>query len=136
MNQDDHPTIASLHKATYGILFFATPHKDMIVEDIRMMLACQDNHPRHVLLQRINRESDLTSQLVDFKNLIRDRRIVGFYETEQTRRLEFSAESQSWRRTGHFITAVDTNAALLHLPDHIEDKIPPPHRPLPNRQVW
>jgi hypothetical protein len=27
-------------------------------------------------------------QLVDFKNLIRDRKVVSFYETEQTRALE------------------------------------------------
>jgi hypothetical protein len=30
----------------------------------------------------------LASQLADFKNLIRDRKVVSFYETEQTRQLE------------------------------------------------
>ena len=54
------------------------------------MLAGQDNHPRNVLLQQIREKSDmLASQLADFKNLIRDRKVVSFYETGQTRQLEF-----------------------------------------------
>jgi hypothetical protein len=35
-----------------------------------------------------------------------------------------NAETQNWRRTGNFITAVDPESAMLHLPDHIEEKIP------------
>jgi hypothetical protein len=54
------------------------------------MLAGRETSPRNVLLQQISHKSDLLiSQLVDFKNLIRDRRVVSFYETEQTRQLEF-----------------------------------------------
>ena len=88
-NEDDHPTIASLHRATYGILLFATPHKGLVVNDIQKMLAGQENHPRNALLQQINHKSDLLiAQLIDFKNLIRDRKVVSFYETEQTRQLE------------------------------------------------
>ena len=88
-NEDDHPTIASLHRATYGILFFATPHKGLVVNDIQKMLAGQEKHPRNALLQQINHKSDLLiSQLADFRNLIRDRKVVSFYETEQTRQLE------------------------------------------------
>lgn len=87
-NEDDHPTLASLYKATYGILFFAVPHKGLIVDDIKSMLD-QENHPRKVLLEQISRGSDLLiPQLADFKDLIRDRKIITFYETEQTRRLE------------------------------------------------
>lgn len=81
--------IASLHRATYGILLFATPHKGLLINDIQKMLAEQENHPRNALLQQINLKSDLLiSQLADFKNLIRDRKIVSFYETQQTRQLE------------------------------------------------
>ena len=88
--EDDHSAIASLYKATYGILLFATPHKGLVVDDIQRMLAGQANHPRHALLQQITQKSDvLISQLADFKNLIRDRKVVSFYETEQTRQLEF-----------------------------------------------
>ena len=80
--------IASLHRATYGILLFATPHKGLLVDDIQKMLAERENQPRNALLQQINLKSDLLiSQLVDFKNLIRDQKIVSFYETQQTRQL-------------------------------------------------
>jgi protein SERAC1 len=89
-NEDDHPTVASLHKATYGILFFGTPHKGLIVADMKKMLGGQEDHPRHVLLDEIHQTSNLLAyQLADFKNLIRDRKIVSFFETEQTRQLEW-----------------------------------------------
>jgi hypothetical protein len=82
--------VASLHKATYGILFFATPHKGLMVADMKKMLSGQQNHPRHILLDEIDRISNvLMYQLADFKNLIRDRKIVSFFETEQTRQLDW-----------------------------------------------
>jgi hypothetical protein len=93
-DEEDHPAIASLHKATYGILFFASPHKGLMIDDIQSMIAGTEDHPRNALLQQINRKSDLLiSQLVDFKNLIRDRKIVSFFETEQTRGLEWVKRS-------------------------------------------
>lgn len=95
ISNDDHPTIACLYKATYGIIFFATPHKGLFIDDIQMMLAEHENHPRNVLLQQLSDKSDLLIlQLANFKNLIRDRKIVSFYETEQTRRLVFVCISQ------------------------------------------
>ncbi|KAF2727898.1 hypothetical protein EJ04DRAFT_450416 [Polyplosphaeria fusca] len=124
-SEDDHPTIASLHRATYGMLLFGIPHKGLMVDDIEKMLAGQDNHPRGALLGQIKAKSDLLAlQLANFKNLIRDRKIVSFYETRQTRRLEFDSESKRWKRTGDLATAVDTDSALLQLPDSAEDKIP------------
>jgi hypothetical protein len=72
------------------MLLFAIPHKGLVVGDIQKMLAGQGNHPRSALLQQIRSKSDLLAyQLVDFKNLIRDRKVVSFYEMEQTRQLEF-----------------------------------------------
>ena len=60
----------------------------MMTEDMLSMLS-QDNHPRGVLLAQINRSSEyLISQLADFKDLIRDRKIVTFFETQQTRKLQ------------------------------------------------
>lgn len=89
-NEEDHPTIATLHRATYGMLLFGIPHKGLVVDDIQKMLAREVNHPRSVLLQQIREKSDLLAfQLADFKNLIRDRKIVSFYETGQTKQLEF-----------------------------------------------
>jgi protein SERAC1 len=72
------------------MLLFGTPHKGLIVEDIEKMLTGRDNHSRRALLQQINSKSDLLmSQLVEFKNLIRDRKVISYYETEQTRALEY-----------------------------------------------
>ncbi|OPB46100.1 kinesin [Trichoderma guizhouense] len=124
-NEDDHPTIATLHKATYGMLLFGIPHRGLVVNDIEKMLAGRDNHPRSALLQQIRVKSDLLeNQLTDFKNLVRDRKVVSFYETRQTRQLQFDGDSQRWERTGDFITKVDNDSALLQLPDFMEDKIP------------
>ncbi|KAH7385972.1 hypothetical protein BKA66DRAFT_490292 [Pyrenochaeta sp. MPI-SDFR-AT-0127] len=124
-DEDDHPTVASLHKATYGMLLFGIPHRGLLLDDIQKMLGKENDHPRSVLLKQIQAKSDLlTFQLADFKNLIRDRKVVSFYETEQTRRLEFDSGNQRWKRAGDFYTAVDTDSALLQLPDSIEDKIP------------
>ncbi|KAL3470235.1 hypothetical protein BJX99DRAFT_239841 [Aspergillus californicus] len=122
---NDHPAMTSLHRATYGIILFAIPHKGLVIDDIQQMLANSGNYSRQHLLQQISHKSDvLAHQLADFKNLIRDRKVISFYETEQTRQLVFDSESQRWRRTGDFITTVDTDSALLHLPDHVEDKVP------------
>jgi hypothetical protein len=87
-NEEDEPIVSSLYQATYGILFFAVPHKGMMTEDMLSMLS-QDDHPRADLLAQINRSSQyLLSQLADFKDLIGDRKIVTFYETQQSRKLQ------------------------------------------------
>jgi len=71
------------------MLLFAIPHKGLVVDDIQKMLGGQDSHPRNALLEQIRSKSDLLAfQLADFKNLIRDRKVVSFYETGQTRQLE------------------------------------------------
>jgi hypothetical protein len=72
------------------MLLFGIPHKGLVVDDIQKMLAGQDDHPRNSLLEQIKSKSELLAyQLTDFKNLIRDRKIVSFFETGQTRQLEF-----------------------------------------------
>ncbi|KAJ5917518.1 hypothetical protein N7466_011072 [Penicillium verhagenii] len=121
----DHPAITSLHRATYGMILFAIPHKGLVMDDIQQMLAGDERHPRGHLLLQISSKSDLlVQQLADFKNLIRDRKVVSFYETEQTRQLVLDSESGRWKRTGDFVTTLGTDSALLQLPDHIEDKVP------------
>ncbi|OQE11585.1 hypothetical protein PENVUL_c002G01829 [Penicillium vulpinum] len=122
--KDDNPAIASLYQATYATIFFATPHKGMIVDDIKQMLTRHENHPRQHLVEQISNKSDiLVHQLVDFKNLIGDRKVVSFYETGETRQLQFNEDSKRWGRTGNFIKPVDDDSALLQLPDSIEVKI-------------
>ena len=84
-----HATIVALHKATYGILFFGTPHKGLVIDDIQRMAAGEGHHLRAGLLEEIKAKSNLLIyQLVDFKNIIGDRKIISFYETQQTRQLE------------------------------------------------
>ncbi|CAI7603357.1 unnamed protein product [Penicillium viridicatum] len=123
--EGDHPAIASLYQATYGMILFAIPHKGLVMDDIQQMLAGDNSHPREQLLQQISTKSDLLiHQLADFKNLIRDRKVVSFYETEQTRQLVLESESGRWKRTGDFITTVGADSALLQLPDYVEDKVP------------
>ncbi|OBT66186.1 hypothetical protein VE03_05134 [Pseudogymnoascus sp. 23342-1-I1] len=124
-DERDNATIAALHKATYGILFFGAPHKGLVIDDIQRMVAGNDHHPRMELLEQIKLKSDLLMyQLIDFKNLIRDRKIVSFYERHQTRRLQLNPETNKWGRTGEYMTAVESGSALLELPDSTEAKIP------------
>ncbi|OBT59947.1 hypothetical protein VE03_10332 [Pseudogymnoascus sp. 23342-1-I1] len=93
------------------MLLFGVPHKGVVVDDIQKMMAGGGNHPRSALLEQIrNKSVVLAFQLPDFKKLIRDRKV--------------DSESRSWRRTGDFFTAVDSDSALLQLPDSMEDKIP------------
>ncbi|OBT91277.1 hypothetical protein VE02_00373 [Pseudogymnoascus sp. 03VT05] len=124
-DERDNATIAALHKATFGILFFGAPHKGLVIDDIQCMVAGKDQHPRMELLEQIKLKSDLLMyQLVDFKNLIRDRKIVSFYERHQTRRLQLNPETNKWGRTGEYMTAVESGSGLLELPDSTEVKIP------------
>ncbi|KAI9677233.1 MAG: hypothetical protein M1822_008182 [Bathelium mastoideum] len=124
-SEEDHPAILSVYRATYGMLLFAIPHRGLIIDDIQSVLAEHSNHPRNALLHQIRAKSDLLAlQLDSFKNIIRDRKIISFYETKQTRQLQFDNESGSWERTGEPVTAVEVDSALLQLPDHLEEKIP------------
>lgn len=87
---DDDDALPAIYKATYGMLFFATPHKGLAVSDIRKMLMGQTKHTRNALLNQIDQQSDLLDHQLDaFRNIIRDRRIVSFYERGQTRQLEY-----------------------------------------------
>ena len=72
------------------MLLFGIPHRGLIVDDIQKMLAGDNGHPRRELLKQIKEKSDLlAAQLDDFRNLVRDRKVVSFYETQQTRQLQF-----------------------------------------------
>jgi hypothetical protein len=70
-----------------GIIFFGVPHKGLAVANIRRVL--RGEHPRKSLLDQISIKSQLLAeQLANFKNIIEDRKIVSFYERQQTRHLE------------------------------------------------
>jgi hypothetical protein len=106
------------------MIFFGIPHKGLVVEDIQQMLAGDQRHPREQLLQQISSKSDLlTHQLADFKNLIRDRKVVSFYETEQTRQLIFVCNNPNpshtcvdymYKRIGRGQRSVETHRGFHH----------------------
>jgi hypothetical protein len=78
-----------------------------MVADMKKMLGGQKGHSRHALLEEIDQTSNLlTYQLAEFKNLIRDRKIVSFFETEQTRQLE-------WVRQLSVCPTIDSHANSL-----------------------
>jgi hypothetical protein len=63
--------IAALHKVIYGILFFRTLYKGLIINDIKHIVVGDDNNLRTKLLKQVKVKSNLLMyQLVDFKNLI------------------------------------------------------------------
>jgi hypothetical protein len=124
-----------------GIIFFGVPHKGLVVTDIRRML--KEEHPRQELLNQISTKSQLLAdQLADFKNIVEDRKIVSFYERQQTGHLKQvgtclqrrrtasltllkDPTTQKWKRgEDEFSTAVDEESALLQFPDRMEAKIP------------
>lgn len=74
----------SLYKSTYGMLFFGTPHRGSPKDDILKMI--EQSHPERIpaLLQTTPNSDDLMSQLKLFENIIGERPIGGFYETEPT----------------------------------------------------
>ncbi|KAK2596195.1 hypothetical protein QQS21_006400 [Conoideocrella luteorostrata] len=125
MSSQDHPDLSALYKATYGMLPFGIPYKGLAMDDIQRMLAGLNDQPRITILDQIRTTSDLLAfQMDSFRNIIHDRRLVSFYETRQTRQLEFDEETKRWKRTGGFVTTVNSESALLHLPDSVEDKLP------------
>jgi hypothetical protein len=66
-----------------GIIFFGVPHKGLVVTDMRRMLP--DQHPRQELLDQISTKSQLLAdQLANFKNIVENRRLISFYERQQT----------------------------------------------------
>ena len=78
------------------MLLFGIPHRGLVVNDIQKMLAGEDSHPRRGLLEQIRERSDLlASQLDNFRNIIQDRKVVSFYETRQTRQLQFVRGSET-----------------------------------------
>jgi hypothetical protein len=55
----DDAIIAALYKATYGILFFGTLHKGLVINNIQCRVAGEDHHPRTELLEQIKLKSNL-----------------------------------------------------------------------------
>ena len=78
-----------LAKATYGFLFFGTPHRGLETVDLKCMVEENRCRSRGELLDDIKRGSRLLEQqLLRFIDWIGDRKIVSFVEMQQTKKLQ------------------------------------------------
>jgi len=121
------PVLSHLYRATVALMFFATPHKGLLVDDIQNMLQdrVRPGHPRADLVEQIRKGSKtLAAQLQDFKAVLDDGsiRVVNFIEMHQTRGLR-KDENGFWNRSGDYITVLSPDSAFLDLPDHQETKV-------------
>ena len=90
VDQND-PASSALYRACYGFVFFAVPHRGMIVQDMARSIG--EGHPRMRLLNQIQynpmQASDLLeSNLERFRELIRHRKVVTVYEQLLSQSLE------------------------------------------------
>ncbi|KAJ4286664.1 hypothetical protein N0V90_012916 [Kalmusia sp. IMI 367209] len=112
----------TLYNAVEGFFFFGTPHKGIIIDEIREMLN-DPSHPRHDLLAEIESANKfLGDQLHTFKNVLRKRSVVSFYETQQTKSLVKSDDGR-WTRSGPYIELSSREGSLLGLSDEDERKV-------------
>ena len=80
---------ASAYLATLGTIFFAVPHRGMDIGDMARKVG-EEAHPRTGLIQQIDLNSeDLRDQLKDLRFLLGNRKVVTFYETQESRRVCF-----------------------------------------------
>ena len=76
----------SLLKSTYGILFFGTPHRGMLVKNLQDALKQGGYTSRNELLEDIQNNSKTLSRELDrFIDLCDGLKIYSFYERGQTR---------------------------------------------------
>ncbi|KAE8453005.1 hypothetical protein EG329_012192 [Mollisiaceae sp. DMI_Dod_QoI] len=107
-DQDINPTVAALYNAISLMMFFGTPHRGLMIDDIQTMVCEDSSNPRVAVVEEIRHGSQrLEDQLHDFKNLIRHRRIISFIEMQQTRRLvKDTSKNPPWSRYGDFMTVL------------------------------
>lgn len=118
----------------------------MDIDHIAQMIDGDENHPQRRLLNQIKADSPwLAIQLNNLRNMIDDRKIVSFYENQQTKAPEpvredignmhhmsrwsngfvhQSPDGTRYARTGKLTTEVTSDSALLQLTDQNETKIP------------
>ncbi|TGZ81923.1 hypothetical protein EX30DRAFT_395307 [Ascodesmis nigricans] len=124
--QHSDPYYRDLIKAIYGIFFFGTPHKGMVVENLlEAMEATGVSQERIELVKSIESNCEtLKEEVRRFINLCSNIKICTFTETEQTAKVV--VKDGNWYRdlNGRSMTAVSKDSALLALPDTIEQKFP------------
>ena len=59
MDEHNYTAIAALHKATYSILFFSTPHKGLVINNIKHIVIRDNNNLRTKLFKQVKVKSNL-----------------------------------------------------------------------------
>ncbi|KAI5778075.1 hypothetical protein EDC01DRAFT_675361 [Geopyxis carbonaria] len=111
-----------LLKSTYGILFFGTPHRGMLVPSLLDVNSGHEQWKEFVEEIKIKSRT-LEMQRVSFTNLCTGLKIYSFFERDYTRQVVIRPDG-SWSREGELALSVKAGSALLQLPDSIEEKIP------------
>ncbi|KAL7267342.1 hypothetical protein RUND412_010075 [Rhizina undulata] len=115
---------SNLVAATCAVMFFGTPHRGILMEDVSKMLGDHDVHNSRIkLLDEIKNGPLLETDLNKFKTLVEGFKVVSFYERLQTAEVAKDSENR-YTRSGNYKSTVDTDSALLHLLKGQEDKIP------------
>ncbi|RDW59908.1 hypothetical protein BP6252_12995 [Coleophoma cylindrospora] len=101
--------------ATYGILFFAVPHRNINLDDVKAVPGV--SHERQELLNQITDPLHWYDQLDNFITIMGDKQvsdciIASFYETLQTRSLTQAPNGQIARVGSHFTALPSQNATL------------------------
>ncbi|KAF8539829.1 hypothetical protein BDD12DRAFT_736122, partial [Trichophaea hybrida] len=120
------PAESAIFDATRVLMFFGTPHRGMLTEDILSMVDHETHGERAELVQSINRSSrELESQLRRFINItpLFRSKIFSFYALRKSRKL-VKGPNGTWSRTGDLIVPVAVDSALLNLPNTLETRIP------------
>ncbi|RPB06364.1 hypothetical protein P167DRAFT_514584, partial [Morchella conica CCBAS932] len=110
----------NLFKMTKAIVFFATPHRGLLFDDIVEMVG--EGSPRLDLVHTIERGQD-AEHLLSFSSYAEEEHfgVVSFQETMETRKAEKNSVTGKWARTGEYYTVVERKSSILNLPSHLED---------------
>jgi hypothetical protein len=86
--KENETRFGTLFSSIRAIMFFGTPHRGLVVDDILAMI--KENSPRQALVQSLQQgENELQRQLRRFINYstLLNLKIVSFKEIEQTQKL-------------------------------------------------
>ena len=120
--KQDSPEYCLLN-STHGIIFFGTPHRGMVVQNLIDVLVAGGHTPRLELLEQIKQKSkDLKNELRRFIDLCSGFKVLSVYEMEQTADVVVGSDGV-WRLGEEYRMAVEDDSALLHLPSTIETPI-------------
>ncbi|KAI5843119.1 ankyrin repeat-containing domain protein [Morchella snyderi] len=118
--RDKETPRGNLFKMTKTIVFFATPHRGLLFDDILEMVG--EGSPRLDLIHAIKRVQE-AEHLRSFTDYAEEGHfgVVSFRETMETRKVKKDSVTGNWARTGEYYTAVERDSSILNLPRQLED---------------